>query len=95
KARHIYGANHEPWNILDQDSPESFWVLTKLNKKSKSRIERTAGDGCWLQQFAKEVKNKDGGEVIGDLVICEIKNKDAAVVSSGYKEKSRRTRSVS
>ncbi|TYH90785.1 hypothetical protein ES332_A13G072800v1 [Gossypium tomentosum] len=121
KARHIYGANREPWNIFDQDLLESFWVLTKLKKKSKSRIERTAGDGCWFQQFAKEVKSKDGGEVIGfdkyftytskkkkksngqwimhefslkdqeavglsDLVIFEIKNKDAAVVSSDYEE---------
>ncbi|PPS06237.1 hypothetical protein GOBAR_AA14417 [Gossypium barbadense] len=115
KARHIYGANREPWNIFDQDLLESFWVLTKLKKKSKSRIERTAGDGCWFQQFAKEVKSKDGGEVIGfdkyftytskkkkksngqwimhefslkdqeavglsNLVIFEIKNKDAAVL---------------
>ncbi|KAB2047769.1 hypothetical protein ERO13_A13G064566v2 [Gossypium hirsutum] len=121
KTRHIYGANREPWNIFDQELPESFWVLTKLKKKSKSRIERTTGDGCWLQQFAKEVKNKDGGEVIGydkyftytskknkksngqwimhefslkeqeavglsDLVICEIKNKDAAALSSDYEE---------
>ncbi|MFQ6663047.1 hypothetical protein Gotur_030704 [Gossypium turneri] len=101
----------------------SFWVITKLKKRSKSRIERTAGDGCWLQQYVKEVKHKDGGEVIGfdryftftskkskksngqwvmheyslkdqeaasaglsDSVICEIKNKDAAVVSSDYEE---------
>ncbi|KAG8502113.1 hypothetical protein CXB51_000270 [Gossypium anomalum] len=93
--RDIYGANHEPVNIFDQDSAESFWVITKLKKRSKSRIERTAGDGCWLQQYVKEVKHKDGGEVIGprscssglsDSVICEIKNKDAAVVSSDYEE---------
>ncbi|KAG4181280.1 hypothetical protein ERO13_A10G216866v2, partial [Gossypium hirsutum] len=93
----------------------------ELKKKSKSRIERTAGDGCWLQQYIKEVKNSDGGEVIGydkyfkysrkknqksngqwimhefslkdqealglsDFVICEIKNKDAAVVSPDYEE---------
>ncbi|MBA0579882.1 hypothetical protein Gorai_022126, partial [Gossypium raimondii] len=121
----FYGANREPWNIFDQDSAESFWVITKLKKRSKSRIERTAGDGCWLQQYVKEVKHKDGGEVIGfdkyftlitskkskksngqwvmhdeyslkdqeaasaglsDSVICEIKNKDAAVVSSDYEE---------
>ncbi|KAH1045636.1 hypothetical protein J1N35_036420 [Gossypium stocksii] len=61
----IYGPNREPWNIFDQDLAESFWVITKLKKKSKSRIERTAGDGCWLQQYIKEVKNSDGGEVIG------------------------------
>ncbi|MFQ6646951.1 hypothetical protein Gotur_018923 [Gossypium turneri] len=118
----IYGENREPWNIFNQDSAEeSFWVITKLKKKSKSRIERTAGDGCWLQQYIKEVKNSDGGEVIGydkyfkytrkksqksngqwimhefslkdqealglsDYVICEIKNKDAAVVSPDYEE---------
>ncbi|PPD66968.1 hypothetical protein GOBAR_DD36155 [Gossypium barbadense] len=119
----IYGANREPWNIFDQDSAKALRVITKLKKRSKSRIERTAGDGCWLQQYVKEVKNEDGGEVIGfdkyftftskkseksngqwimheyslkdqeaasaglsDSVICEIKNKDAAVVSSDYEE---------
>ncbi|PPD67112.1 hypothetical protein GOBAR_DD36006 [Gossypium barbadense] len=97
--------------------------IIKGDPMSKSRIERTAGDGCWLQQYVKEVKHKDGGEVIGfdkyftftskkrkksngqwiiheyslkdqeeasaglsDSVICEIKNKDAAVVSSDYEE---------
>ncbi|MBA0849562.1 hypothetical protein Goshw_017493 [Gossypium schwendimanii] len=119
----FYGANREPWNIFDQDWAESFWIITKLKKRSKSRIERTAGDGCWLQQYVKEVEHKDSGEVIGldkyftftskkskksngqwimheyslkdqeaasaglsDSVICKIKNKDATVVSSDYKE---------
>ncbi|KAG8480332.1 hypothetical protein CXB51_024706 [Gossypium anomalum] len=120
KELDIYGANREPWNIFDQDSAESLWVITKLKKKSKSRIERTAGDGCWLQQYIKEVKNSDGEGIgydkyftysrkksqksngqwimhefslkdqealgLSDFVICEIKNKDAAVVSPDYEE---------
>ncbi|MBA0669373.1 hypothetical protein Goklo_029464 [Gossypium klotzschianum] len=78
----IYGANREPWNIFDHDLADSFW---KLKKKSTSRTERTAGDGCWLGRYIKDEKNKDG-EDIGDFVICEIKNKDAAVVSPDYEE---------
>ncbi|PPD75423.1 hypothetical protein GOBAR_DD27660 [Gossypium barbadense] len=98
----IYGANREPWNIFDHDLADSFW---KLKKKSTSRTERTAGDGCWLGRYIKYVKNKDGEDIgydkyfthefslkdqeaagLSDFVICEIKNKDAAVVSPDYEE---------
>ncbi|MFQ6649240.1 hypothetical protein Gotur_022397, partial [Gossypium turneri] len=110
----IYGANREPWNIFDHDLADSF---LKLKKKSTSRTERTAGDGCWLGRYIKDVKNKDGEDIgydkyftytskksigqwimhefslkdqeaagLSDFVICEIKNKDAAVVSPDYEE---------
>ncbi|KAK9033190.1 hypothetical protein V6N11_018227 [Hibiscus sabdariffa] len=60
----IYGADCEPWKIFDKDSDGSFWIFTKLNQRSKSRIDRTAGDGCWHGRRAYKVKNKDG-ELIG------------------------------
>ncbi|XWS22206.1 hypothetical protein CRYUN_Cryun29cG0014300 [Craigia yunnanensis] len=60
----IYGENREPWNIFDKEAKNSFWVFTKLKKKSKSRIDRTAGCGCWLGRNSKEVKNA-GGQLLG------------------------------
>ncbi|XVF37675.1 hypothetical protein REPUB_Repub20aG0030000 [Reevesia pubescens] len=57
----IYGGeNKEPWKIFDKDAKKTFWVFTKLKKKSKSRIDRTAGDGCWLSRSIKEVKDAHG-----------------------------------
>ncbi|XVF65628.1 hypothetical protein PTKIN_Ptkin09bG0264300 [Pterospermum kingtungense] len=54
----IYGG--EPWNLFDENGKESFWVLTKLKKKSKSRIERTVGCGCWLGRCTKEINSESG-----------------------------------
>ncbi|KAL4272427.1 hypothetical protein GQ457_13G018080 [Hibiscus cannabinus] len=51
-------------NVVADALNDSFWIFTKLNQKSKSRIDRTAGDGCWHGRRAYEVKNKDG-ELIG------------------------------
>ncbi|KAE8730845.1 hypothetical protein F3Y22_tig00002866pilonHSYRG00039 [Hibiscus syriacus] len=56
----IYGENKEPWNVFDTETRRSFWVFTKLRKKSKSRIDRTAGCGCWLARSTKEVLDKKG-----------------------------------
>ncbi|XWS73807.1 hypothetical protein CRYUN_Cryun02cG0160900 [Craigia yunnanensis] len=56
--REIYGENKEPWNVFDKDKQCSFWVFTKLKKKSKSRIDRTAGSGTWLGRSIKEVKDE-------------------------------------
>ncbi|XP_022722148.1 NAC domain-containing protein 83-like [Durio zibethinus] len=56
----IYGENKEPWNLFNKDEKKSFWVFTKLKKKSKSRIDRTAGCGCWLGRNTKEVRNASG-----------------------------------
>ncbi|XWS73809.1 hypothetical protein CRYUN_Cryun02cG0161100 [Craigia yunnanensis] len=58
--RGIYGENKEPWNVFDKDKQCSFWVFTKLKKKSKSRIDRTAGSGTWLGRSIKEVKDERG-----------------------------------
>ncbi|XP_022754215.1 NAC domain-containing protein 78-like [Durio zibethinus] len=58
--REIYGSNREPWNIFDKDHNASFWVFTKLKKKSKSRIDRIAGSGTWLARSTKEVKDEHG-----------------------------------
>ncbi|XVF65631.1 hypothetical protein PTKIN_Ptkin09bG0264600 [Pterospermum kingtungense] len=58
----IYG--REPWKLFDKNAKESFWVLTKLKKKSKSRIERTVGCGCWLGRCTKEI-NSGSGLVLG------------------------------
>ncbi|XP_022754073.1 NAC domain-containing protein 83-like [Durio zibethinus] len=58
--REIYGENREPWNIFDKDKKCSYWVFTMLKKKSKSRIDRTAGSGTWLGRSIKEVKDKHG-----------------------------------
>ncbi|KAH1031064.1 hypothetical protein J1N35_043238 [Gossypium stocksii] len=89
KARHIYGANREPWNIFDQDSPESFWVFTKEKEQIKNRKNR----GRWMLaptvcQRSEEQGRRRNQEAVGssDLVICEIKNKDVAIVSSDYEE---------
>ncbi|PPS00504.1 hypothetical protein GOBAR_AA20150 [Gossypium barbadense] len=60
----IYGENKEPWNIFDKNSKTSYWVFTKLKKKSKLRIDRTAGSGCWLARNAKEVYD-DSGKLLG------------------------------
>ncbi|XVF65629.1 hypothetical protein PTKIN_Ptkin09bG0264400 [Pterospermum kingtungense] len=54
----IYG--EEPWKLFDKNGKESFWVLTKLKKKSKSRIERTVGCGCWLGRCTKEINSESG-----------------------------------
>ena len=56
----VYGENREPWKIFDKHAKESFWVFTKLKKKSKLRIDRTAGRGCWLGQNTKKIKNASG-----------------------------------
>ncbi|XWS09354.1 hypothetical protein CRYUN_Cryun40dG0078000 [Craigia yunnanensis] len=56
----IYGENREPWNIFNKDAKQSFWVFTKLKKKSKSRFDRIAGCGCWLGQSIKEIKDASG-----------------------------------
>ncbi|KAE8714480.1 hypothetical protein F3Y22_tig00110195pilonHSYRG00076 [Hibiscus syriacus] len=56
----IYGKNKEPWNVFDTQSRWPFWVFTKLRKKSKSRIDRTEGSGCWLARSTKEVLDKKG-----------------------------------
>ncbi|KAG8499941.1 hypothetical protein CXB51_006330 [Gossypium anomalum] len=60
----IYGENKEPWNIFDKNSKTSYWVFTKLKKKSKLRIDRTAGSGCWLARNTKEVYD-DSGKLLG------------------------------
>ncbi|XWS13196.1 hypothetical protein CRYUN_Cryun36dG0016700 [Craigia yunnanensis] len=56
----VYGENREPWKIFDKHAKESFWVFTKLKKKSKLRIDRTAGRGCWLGRSTKEIKTASG-----------------------------------
>ncbi|XWS22205.1 hypothetical protein CRYUN_Cryun29cG0014200 [Craigia yunnanensis] len=60
----IYGENREPWNIFDKEARNSFWGFTKLKKKSKSRIDITAGCGRWLGRNSKELKNA-GGQLLG------------------------------
>ena len=60
----IYGDNKEPWKIFDKDAKHSFWVITKLKKKSRSRIDRTAGCGCWLGRSMMEVQDEHG-QVLG------------------------------
>ncbi|XWS52563.1 hypothetical protein CRYUN_Cryun11dG0081700 [Craigia yunnanensis] len=55
--REIYGENKEPWNVFDKDNKMLFWVFAKL-KKSKARIDRTAGSGTWLGRSIKEVKDE-------------------------------------
>ncbi|MBA0555347.1 hypothetical protein Golob_025530 [Gossypium lobatum] len=60
----IYGENKEPWNIFDKNSKTPYWVFTKLKKKSRLRIDRTAGSGCWLARNTKEVYD-DGGKLLG------------------------------
>ncbi|XVF05058.1 hypothetical protein REPUB_Repub05bG0138500 [Reevesia pubescens] len=65
------------WSIgifFEKDKRCSFWVFTKLKKKSKLRIDRTAGSGTWLGRSVKEVKDESG---LSDYVICEIKNQNA------------------
>lgn len=56
----IYGENKEPWNIFDKKLKTPYWVFTKLKKKSKLRIDRTAGSGCWLARNTKEVYDNSG-----------------------------------
>ncbi|XP_022722149.1 NAC domain-containing protein 72-like [Durio zibethinus] len=56
----IYGEKKVPWNLFNKDDNKSFWVFTKLKKKSKSSIDRTTGCGCWLGRNTKEVKNASG-----------------------------------
>ena len=56
----IYGENREPWNIFNKDAKQSFWVFTRLKKKSKSRFDRIAGGGCWLGRNIKEIKDESG-----------------------------------
>ncbi|XVF80256.1 hypothetical protein PTKIN_Ptkin15bG0056400 [Pterospermum kingtungense] len=34
-AVEIYEENGEPWKIFNKDDPNSFWVFTKLKRKSK------------------------------------------------------------
>ncbi|XP_040945330.1 NAC transcription factor 29 [Gossypium hirsutum] len=60
----IYGENKEPWNIFDKNSKTPYWVFTKLKKKSRLRIDRTAGSGCWLARNTKEVYD-NGGKLLG------------------------------
>ncbi|OMO60266.1 No apical meristem (NAM) protein [Corchorus capsularis] len=62
----IYGGeNKEPWNLFkwNEDSPqtESFWVFTRLRKKSASKIDRIAGCGSWNQKGKRnEVRDSEG-----------------------------------
>ncbi|XVF84368.1 hypothetical protein PTKIN_Ptkin17bG0031000 [Pterospermum kingtungense] len=56
----IYGENREPWKIFNKDDPKSFWVFTKLKRKSKSKIDRVAGHGCWLGRSSKVIENARG-----------------------------------
>ncbi|XVE56802.1 hypothetical protein DITRI_Ditri04bG0039900 [Diplodiscus trichospermus] len=58
--REIYGENKEPWNVFRDNKRSCFWVFTKLVKKSKSRIDRTAGSGTWLGRNVKEVRDEHG-----------------------------------
>ncbi|XVF37664.1 hypothetical protein REPUB_Repub20aG0029000 [Reevesia pubescens] len=56
----IYGEDKEPWKLFNKAVTNSFWVFTKLKKKNKSRIDRTAGCGCWHGRNIKEVKDESG-----------------------------------
>ncbi|XWS13203.1 hypothetical protein CRYUN_Cryun36dG0017300 [Craigia yunnanensis] len=61
----IYGENKEPWNIFDKNANNSFWVLTKLKKKGKSKIDRTAGSGSWIARSISKKVMDAHGEVLG------------------------------
>ncbi|XP_022754217.1 NAC domain-containing protein 68-like [Durio zibethinus] len=74
--REIYGDNREPWNIFDKDHNDSFWVFSKLKKKSKSRIDRTAGSGTWLARSTKEVKDESGQLLGFEKYFTFIRKKD-------------------
>ncbi|XWS09355.1 hypothetical protein CRYUN_Cryun40dG0078100 [Craigia yunnanensis] len=75
----IYGDNREPWNIFNKDEKQSFWVFTKLKKKSKSRFDRIAGCGCWLGRNIKEIKDasdKSSCQGNGHWIMHEFSLKD-------------------
>ncbi|KAH1095939.1 hypothetical protein J1N35_012860 [Gossypium stocksii] len=81
----IYGENKEPWNIFDKNSKTPYWVFTKLKKKSKLRIDRTAGSGCWLARNTKEVYD-DGGKLLGyhKYFTFSCKNDDYMNLGNGH-----------
>ncbi|OMO98673.1 No apical meristem (NAM) protein [Corchorus olitorius] len=65
----MYGENKEPWNLfkLNEDSPESesFWVFTRLRKKSEFKIDRIAGCGCWSNKDKRTDVRDSKGRLLG------------------------------
>ncbi|XP_048131629.1 NAC domain-containing protein 2-like [Rhodamnia argentea] len=59
----VYGGG-DPWKIFGKDWDEKSYVFTMLKKKSKSRVDRTAGSGTWKGEQNYKIKGSQG-EVIG------------------------------
>lgn len=74
----IYGGK-EPWKIFDKNSNETFYVFSKLRKKSKLRIERTVGCGTWKGQNSTKIM--DCEKLVGskEMFIFEAREKAMAV----------------
>ncbi|XP_030545900.2 NAC domain-containing protein 19-like [Rhodamnia argentea] len=66
----------EPWEFYDENAEKSLYVFTKLKMK-KSRVERTAGLGCWKGVKTTDIKNCHG-DVLGHKRHFNFKVKDSS-----------------